>query len=71
MNELKYRIIQHGSDKKDEFNSLSEAIDFVAKSYPEFVFNDEKTNENGYYRRYLWGGYREGLELFIKEIKDE
>lgn len=66
---MKYHVIQHSSGKKDEFNSLFEAIDFVAKSYPEFIFNDEKISDNGFYRRYLWGGYREGLELFIKEIK--
>lgn len=71
---MKYLVV-HGSIKNEsggvlaECDSLVEAQQYVAQHLdPEFVLaNDDADNKNGYRCRYLWGGYREGIEVFILE----
>jgi hypothetical protein len=70
---MKYLVV-HGSTKDEsggvrfECDSLIEAQQYVKQFDPEFVLvNDDADNRNGYRCRYLWGGYREGIEMFILE----
>lgn len=63
---MKYLVIQGSC--QNEFDSLADAKQFVAQLDAEFVLtNDNPDNKDGYRCRYLWGGHREGVEVFILE----
>jgi len=68
---MKYSVIRHfeAEDKgfvekpnqKDEFMAMDDAKQFVAEKYPEWVLVNDDTDGC----RYTWGGYHEGVEIFI------
>lgn len=65
----KFTIKTHRDGKsyfEGEFSNIDDAKSYVANKHSDFVLVNDK---NGYIR-YLWGGYPEGLELFIVSIDE-
>jgi hypothetical protein len=60
-------VIQSDMGLESEFSSLEEAMEFVAKNHPDFILVNYNEDEHWPGLRYLAGGYREGMELFIVE----
>jgi hypothetical protein len=66
---MKY-LVTHGLNK-NKFDSLADAKQFVTQLDSEFILtNDDNDNRNGYRCRYLWGGYPEGIQVFILEVPE-
>jgi len=67
---MKY-IVTFQNKNKGKFELVQNAQQFVAENYSEFILcNDDADSRNGYRCRYLWGGYPEGVEIFIiQELK--
>ena len=67
---MKYKAIVHSSNQEKLCNTLDEAEVFIKQIDPEYVLiNDDPDSRNKYRCRYLSGGYREGMEAFIVEVK--
>jgi hypothetical protein len=66
---MRFTIKTHRGGKtylEGEFSNIADAKTHVSIKYPDFVLTND---ENGYIR-YLWGGYPEGLDLFIVSIDE-
>ena len=67
---MKYKVFLSSNHEDKIFNSLDEAKTFIKQIDSEYrLVNDDINSHNGYRCRYLWGGYREGIQAFIVEVK--
>ena len=66
---MKFKVISHAEKFEKEFATLAEAQEFVSTNFSEYNGGPVTGMGDNCCCIYRWGGYREGIELYI--VKEE